>query len=181
MPDVNTTSLGSSAPSAATARVEISGRDRAPGRDEVVPADRGRIGLAAQEDRALERGKGHARVGEQGGVVGIEEPAHGEERPGAAAVEDVRRLGALEAGVDRHEHAARGSDAERGDDPLRRVGCPHRDPVTRLDARREQGAGGIVHEAAQRCEVDPAVAVDDRLGRAGSLRRRGAWPGSSAP
>ena len=80
-------------------------------------------------------------LGEQRRVVGVEEPAHGEERPGAAAGEDVRGLGALEPGVHRHEHAARRRDAERGDDPLERVRRPHRDPVAALDARGERAPG----------------------------------------
>ena len=39
-------------------------------------------------------GRSTPALGEQRRVVGVEEPAHGEERPRAAALEDVRRLGA---------------------------------------------------------------------------------------
>ena len=88
---------------------------------------------------------------------------------GAAAGEDVRRLGALEAGVHRDEHAARRRHAERGDDPLERVRRPDRDPVAGLDARRERARGAASATiAAQRGEVDPPAAVDHGFGVRGA-------------
>ena len=130
-------------------RVEIGVGHRAAAVDEVVPADRRAVGLAGEQDRVLERGQVDAGAREQRRVVGVEEPAHGEQRAGAAALEDVRRLGAAEPGVDRHERRAGGRDAERGDDPLERVRRPDRDPVAALDARREQRARrGVDHRRA---------------------------------
>ena len=118
----------------------------------------------------LERGQRDAGAREQRRVVGVEEPAHREQHAGAAAREDVRRLGAPEPRVDRDEHAARGRHAERGDDPLERVRRPHRDPVAALDARREERARGVVDHRRERGEVDAPGAVDHGLGVAEAVR-----------
>ena len=114
-----------------------------PRRDELVPGDRGgrrahrRAGSCARARRAS------TPLREQRGIVGVEEPAHGEQHPRAAAREDVRRFGAAEARVDRNQHATRRRHPERGDDPLEGVRRPDRDAVAALDARREQRTGRV--------------------------------------
>ena len=154
------------------ARVEVARRaPRVPRATKSSQRDRGGVGLAREQDRVLERGQLDAGAREQRRVVGVEEPAHGEERPRAAAREDVRRLRAPEARVDRHEHAARGRDAERGDDPLERVRRPHRDPVAALDARRDAARAPRRRPWPRSVgEGDAPVAVDDGLGVAPTRR-----------
>ena len=137
VPDVNTTSLGSSAASDAM-RASSSRRDDRVSRVRGTSSQPSRAssGVAGEQDRLLERGEVDAGIGEERGVVGVEEPADREQHARAAAGEDERGLGAAEARVDGDEHGTRGRDAERGDDPLERVRRPDRDAVAALDARR---------------------------------------------
>ncbi len=110
-------------------------------------------------------------VAQHGHVVGVEEPAHGEERSGVGPVEHVGRLLALEPGVHRDEPPARAERAERGDDPLPRVRSPDRDAVTGPDAERHRAAGRLVRQHRELAEREARVAIDDGLGVAVPVRR----------
>ncbi len=68
-------------------------------------------------------------------------------------VEEVARLLALEAGVDRHEHHPETGQAESGHDPVRAVRGPHGDPVAVL----EPGGGRSARE-----DADPGEQVGER-------------------
>ena len=99
---------------------------------------------------------------EHGHVVGAEEVGHRHQDPGPAPQQDVGGLGALEPGVDRDEHGAGLEEAQRGNDPLGAVERPDGHPVTRLDARGDQGGAepaGLVDELGV---GQPGRPVDDR-------------------
>ena len=76
------------------------------------------------------------------------------------------RLSPLEAGVERHEHAAGRLDAERGDDPLPDVRGPHGDAVAGLDSRGRERARRLQHVVGELSEGAPhaGVHVDDGVG-----------------
>ncbi len=156
VPEVKTTSLGSSGPidarrASRSAPETASPRARKSSQPTIV-----RVGVTGQQDRLLEVGQGNAGFREQGRVVGVEEPAHGEEGARAAAGEDERGLRTLEARVDRDEHAPGRRDTERGDDPLERVRRPHRDPVAALDPGRDERPGGAVDQGRELGEPHPS-------------------------
>ena len=121
--------------------------------------------VAGQHDGVLQRGERHAGRAQQRGVVGVEEPAYCEQRARLAAREHVRGLGALEAGVDRNEHAAGRGDAQGGNDPFERVGCPHRDTLAGLDARCDQRTRRVAGHRGQLDEADAPRTADDRVAR----------------
>src|SRR6478736_5081072 len=77
VPDVNTTSLGSSGPRDATRASRSATVTDAP--DEVAQRDGRSVGLAPEQDRLFERGQSGVRAREQRRIVGIQESAHGEE------------------------------------------------------------------------------------------------------
>ena len=134
-----------------------------PARPPASPAARRcpRHALVAQQDDAAEPSGVLPR--QHGRVVGAQEAAHGDERRHAGVADDVGRLAALEARVQRHEHGTGPQEAERGQHPLGAVGRPDGHPVPRPDAGRDEAAG---------------VAVD--LGRQ-LARRSGAAPRRPAP
>ena len=92
-------------------------------------------------------------------IVGVEEVGDGEEHPSAGGAQHVTRLGALEAGVQRHDHAAGGVDPERGDRPLRDVRRPDGDAVAHDQAGGDEGACRGVGRSCERRERPLVVAV----------------------
>ena len=76
---------------------------------------------------------------QQGDVVGVEEVRDGDQHPGTAPGQDVRRLAALEAGVDGDQDGAGLEQAQRGHDPFGTVEGPDRHAVAGLDAGGHQG------------------------------------------
>jgi hypothetical protein len=79
--------------------------------------------------------------------------------PGMGAVDQVRRLGPIEPGVDRDEHSATAMGTESGEDPLQRVRGPHRDPFTWLDTPRHQGLPGPLDLDDQFIEIQRQLRV----------------------
>src|SRR5262249_35656652 len=75
-------------------------------------------------------------------VARAEELLDRDEDARAALPQDVRRLGALEARVQRHQHAARHLEPDGGEDPAARVRRPDGDAVAVAQARRAEGARG---------------------------------------
>ena len=122
---------------------------------------RGALVVAQQHD-ALE--VGDVLLLEHGRVVDAEEAAHREQGTGARPGEHVGGLGALEAGVERHQGGARSDQTQRGDDPLGHVGGPHRHPVAGVDAGRHGGAGHPQGVAFELGEAQPDVAVGHGFG-----------------
>ena len=127
------------------------------------------------------RGAGRSWPSSIADVVVAEEAVDGDEHAGAAAVEEVGRLGALVPGVDRHDHAAGGLQAEHGDDPLPHVGRPDRHAVARLEPGGDERAAGVDDRVAELPEGQPHVAVDQRLGVAEALGGRAHEAGRGAP
>ena len=168
VPDVNTTSLGSSGPSAAS-RVSTSCAETASSAvEERIPGELFTVSVTGargtgQQHRVREFRQLDAGFGEERGIVGVEEPADGEQHAGVAAGEDVRGFGTAEARVHRNEDPARGRDAERGDDPLERVRRPHRDPFAGRDAAADECARGVGDRLGQVGEADAPVTVDHRV------------------
>ena len=76
------------------------------------------------DDRARARAASTPAVVEQRDVVGAEEVGDRDEHPGAAASEDVGRLGPLEPRVDRDEHGAGLEQAEQRRRSTRRCSAP---------------------------------------------------------
>ena len=101
---------------------------------------------------------------EQRRVVGAQEAAHGQQHRRAGRAQDVARLAALEARVERDEDSAGAQGAEGGQHPLRAVGRPERDAVPRPDAGRDQTAGIAVDLGSQLLVAQTNVAVDERFG-----------------
>lgn len=141
-----------------------------PPHEEVLPGAEVRRGVVREDHYLLQvrqpgQGPGAGALGggaAQGGDVGgAEEGAGDEQQAGAAALEDVRGLRALEAGVEGDEHRARGDGAEGGDDPLEGVGRPDGDPVAGLDPGGEAGGGRALDALAELGVADADPAVDD--------------------
>ena len=101
--------------------------------------------------------------GQHGRVVGAQEAAHGHQRRGAGVADDVRRLAALEPGVQRDEHRAGAEQPERRQHPLGAVGRPHGHPVPGADAGGQEAAGVAVDLLGQLRVGETQVAVDQRL------------------
>ena len=130
--------------------------------EEVVPRHVALVGAATEHDDLLEVGEG-GEVTEGLDVVGVEEVGDGEQQPGPGAVQDVCRLVALEAGVERHENRADAVDGRAGDDPLGAVRRPDGYSVTGLDAGGDQGPAGLVDGGQQLRERQAEVALDQGL------------------
>ena len=154
---------------------------RSPGQERLPPdrpgAGRGRrfgsLSVRAQDDHQVEVGQCLAAddgLVEQGRVIGAEEPLHGQEDPGSRRPQDVRRLGSLVAGVQRHEHRAGADRAQGRDDPLRAVRRPDGDAVAGVDAVGHHRPGGRRHllgqsvEGPARRRAARSVAIDHGLG-----------------
>ena len=86
---------------------------------------------------------------QHGRVVDAQEPAHREEGRRARVAEDVSRLAALEARVQRHQHRAGPQRAQRGEHPLGAVGRPDGHAVARPDTGRHEAAGVAVDLGGQ--------------------------------
>ena len=84
---------------------------------------------------------GQVLAGQHPDVVGAEEPVDGHEQPDRRLAQDVRGLGALVAGVQRHHDRAGPYRAQRGDDPPPAVRGPQRHPVAGFDARPRRARG----------------------------------------
>ena len=112
------------------------------------------------------------RLPEQRDVIGVEEAGDRHQRLGTGLPEDVPRLPALEACIERHEHRAGGVQAEGGHDPLPHVRRPDRHPVATFDSHRQERARRVVRGRSQTRErQDPSVAhVYDRLSCREALR-----------
>ena len=133
VPEVNSTSLTSSPPTARDAGVDGRVVDLVARRLEL--AERlvaARAVVEADHERHEVRELG-AELGQRRRVVDAEELADGEHDPRAAAFEDVAHLFALEPRVHRDHRATGTEDAERGDQPLVPVGRPDRGPLARLE------------------------------------------------
>ena len=165
----------SSAPSAAT-RASTVGlarrrrRRRGSRPRATVPAGR----VAAEHDGVLEVRQVVAL--EHGDVVVAEEAVDGHEDAGPALGEDVRRLGALVPGVDRHHDAAGRLQPEQGDDPLLDVGRPDRHAVTaarsrprRTPARPRSAAAA---SSANESRTSPSTTASASPNRAAAARAR---------
>ncbi len=136
--------------------------DRRATREEVAEAHGVTPVGAAQDDDLLERGD-LGRVAEQLDVVGVEEVGDRAQQLRLGRLEQVARLAALEPRVDGDHDAAGAVHAERGDDPLADVGCPHPDAITGLDARCDERPGGVIDAIRELGEGEPGIAVDERL------------------
>ena len=147
--------------------------------EKVGPGGRSR-GRLAQDDDAFEVGQ--VLAPQRLDVVHAEELPHGAQDAGAALAQHVAGLRPLQARVQRDEHAAGGLQTDGRDDPLGDVGRPDADPVSRLDARGAEGAGGSQPRVRQLGEGEPEVC---RLRRRSSRRSARPTParvgGSSAP
>ena len=129
----------------------------------------------------LERGQLDAGAREQRGVVGVEEPAHGEQHAGAAAREHERGLRALNrvlTGTSTPPAVVTPSAATIHSSEFG-AHTATRSPGSMPDAISARAAPSTSSRSAAKSMR--AVAVDDRVGvgRSGA-RRRGPSPGSSA-
>ena len=164
---MSATSSGSTASARARAVVDA----HLAGAGEEVGERRGALGgVALQHDDLLERVGHGPRLAQHRHVVGVEEPVDRAQEARAAPAEDERRLRSLEAGVQRHQHAAGAQRAERGDHPLADVGCPHADPIAGLEPRGDERAGGFLDASRELGERQPQVAVDQTV-EVGEARR----------
>lgn len=85
--------------------------------------------------------------------------------------DDVGGLLGLEPGVDRHQHAARGEQSERRDDPLGRIGRPHRDAIALFDAELSESTCGATYSLDDLLESQAQRTVDDCFRVAEAVRR----------
>ena len=131
--------------------------------EEAGPVDRVGGGRTAQHDDLLER-LHRVRRPQELDVVGVEEVGDGEQQLRLGPVEDVRRLRALEPGVERDDDPARGVDTERGVHPLGGVRRPDRDPVAGFDPGAISARGGD-RRVGELGEGDPLPLVDERFDR----------------
>src|SRR5205085_2118060 len=129
--------------------------------DEIGPSHGVVRRLAPDDHHVLEGGQVLALGFEHGQVVGAEEVGDRQEHLGAALLQDVRRLRALEAGVDGDEHGAGGVQTAERDDPLPHVGHPDGDPVAGLDAEGDEGACRLARRPVQLPEREAHRAVHD--------------------
>jgi hypothetical protein len=126
---------------------------------EVFPSARAAGGLAEQHG-ALERRQRdtcqHFRV------AVTRELADREQQSRAAALEDVRRLGALHARVERHQDRADVLRAKGRQDPFVAVGRPDRETVATTNAGGEESPGRIAGPCRQRDEIQRDISVTQR-------------------
>ena len=142
---------------------------------ELAPRPRSLGRFTAQDDDRLEVRKLRVhvdRLPEQRDVVGVEEAGDRHQRLGPGLPEDVRRLPALEPGIERDQHRAGGVQAEGGHDPLPRVRRPDRHPVTTFDPHRQERTRRVVRGRSQARERQgpPVAHVYDRLSCREALR-----------
>ena len=117
-----------------------------------------------------------------GDIIHSQEIRHRQKHLCSRRREDVGCLGRLETGVDRHQHAPGGIDAQRGDDPRSAVGGPDRtrSPGSTPDAMKAPAAC-CTRSAAGRTSsgvtVDEGFRVMPQLGGAlhGRRNRRREW------
>jgi len=93
---------------------------------------------------------------------GVEEIVDGQQRPRTRLVEDIGCFIALEPGVERHHHAARGLRADAGEDPFGAVWCPDRDTIALCQPCAGEGARDLLRFGPQAGEGHNARAVNDR-------------------
>ncbi len=130
-------------------------------------------------DRPLERGSAGEEVRFQvddryacgRGVVLTQKPLLDQNGLRPAAGDDVARLFRLESRVDRDQHATRGEQPERRDDPLRGVGRPKGDPIALVHAEVGEGACGATNPFDNLRERETQRTVDDRFRVAEPVRR----------
>ena len=133
--------------------------------------------IAVEGDSRLEFGQ--VLAGEQRGVVGAEEIAHGEQQSAARAAQLVGRFASLEPGIERHDRRARGLRAQCGYDPFEQVRRPDRDPVALADPGSDERRGGGAGLAPQPGETHAAAGQDHRDGLAETPRGRSGGVGNS--
>ena len=105
------------------------------------------------------------------GVVLAQESLLHQDSLRSAAGDDVARFVGLEPRVDRHQHAARGQQPERRDDPLGRVGRPDGDPIALVDSEVSECACGATYSLDKLGECQAQRTVDNRFRVAEAVRR----------
>jgi hypothetical protein len=110
------------------------------------------------------------RPRQHGRIVVAEEARYRQQQAGARLGEDIGGLGSLEAGIQRHKHAAGPLQAKRGDQPASRVRPPDGDAVALAQARRQEGPGGAGDLGVQLLVREAQVPVDNGLGRGDAVR-----------
>ena len=134
--------------------------------------------VVTEQDDAFE--VGHVLVVEHGGIVDAEKAAHREQGTGARPVEHIGGLGALEAGVERHQGRARAHQPQGGHDPFGHVGGPDGHAVAGVDARRHGRPGHLQRVAPRAARRSGARHRRPRpRPRRNGPRRRPPAPGSS--
>jgi hypothetical protein len=155
VPEVNMMSLTSSVAGARQVLLL-----RVATREEAGPA-RVPPGVAAKHHDLLQVRRGRPGLAQGRRIVEAQEGAHGEEHPGSAPGEDVRRLRAAEAGVQRDQHRADHLQSQGGDHPFVDIGRPDRDPIALGDAARPEGPGRAAGRLRQLGIGQARVAVDE--------------------
>ena len=155
---------GSSGPTASRRRSTSASASASRPGEEVVPARRcrRRHRPAGDHDRCPGSGSSTPVAAQHGDVVGAEEVGDGHQDPGPAAAQDVRRLDALEPGVDRHQRRRRpGSRPSAAITHSRAVERPDRDPVAGPDAGLDQRGRERARGLEQLGVRKPGLAVDN--------------------
>ena len=122
-------------------RSHLRGRDDTAPAHEVAPAHvarQRRVGLETVAQHHHMPQARRALAVKQRRVVLTQEVADAEHQPGAAALQDVGRLGTFHAGIQRDQHRAGGVNAAGRQDPFVQVGRPDRHAVARRHAQRDQ-------------------------------------------
>ena len=117
---------------------------------------------SVQHDDLLE-GFESGHVGQQRHQVGTEQVGHGEQQARPRGAQDVSRLLAPIAGVERHQHGSDRVDGEARDHPGGAVGCPDGHAVAGLDPAPHERAGHEVDAFGQVPEGEPDRPVDNSL------------------
>jgi len=101
-------------------------------------------------------------VSERGAVVGIEEAIGHKQQARRRRVEYVGGLVAFEPRVDRNHDGAGPRDGQGSNDPLPTVGRPHPNPITGLDAVRDERSSRLIDAHAKLLIGQGRIAVTNR-------------------
>ena len=135
--------------------------------------------VVAQKDDAGQ--VGGVLSGQQGRVVGAQEAADGHERRDSGVANDVRRLPALEARVQGHQHSTGPQEPECRQHPFGAIGRPHGHAVPGTEPGGQEAAGVAVDLLGQLRVGEAQRPVDQRLRAAVTPRRVVDQAGHRAP